>query len=252
MERLNTCFDIGLFIFGLLSVIQIFNEQFQIYFSEKRLTKIGTAVFLVMFALVFLLQQSALTRMITVFLVIGALFISLRICLQVLEQKMLNRVHHSLKNVILQMKLGSGFRRSLELSLHYETSHFMRIWLRKIYDNVVFTQHRTPTFKSQLLLKLISELKLIDKEPNSSLQRLENLYLWLKIQSEFRRKSGKVLSQVRIQSILITTIYFALLFFISEFLGYQKAFQFFPVSFSLMSLGVFTVFYLGRRMKWSL
>lgn len=252
MEFLSGCFDIGLFIFGSLSVIQILKEYFQIYISEELLTKIGTVMFLLVFAMTFLLQQSSVTRMVTVFLVIGALFISFRVVLQFLEQKMLNQVHRSLKNVILQMKLGSGFRKSLELSLSYESSHFMKTWLRKIYDNVVFTQHKTPDFKSQLLLKLISELKQIDKEPNSSLRRLENLYLWLKIQSEFRRKSGKILSQMRIQSLLITVIYIALLFFVSEFLGSQQTFQFFPISFTLMSVGTLTVFYLGRRMKWNL
>lgn len=252
MELFNTCFDIGLFIFGIMSVIQILKTQFEIYFPENLLTKIGTTMFLLLFVLVFLSNQSAVTRMVTVFLAIAGLVLGFKISLHFLEQKMLNQVHHSLKNVILQMKLGCGFRKSLELSLHYESSRFMQNWLRKLHDNVVFTQHKTPVFKSQMLIKLISELQRVDQEPNSSLKRLENLYLWLKIQSEFRRKSGKVLSQIRIQSVLITVIYFALVFFVSQFLGFHQVMRFFPVSFALMGTGVFSVFMLGRRMKWTL
>lgn len=252
MEFFSTTFDIGLFIFGCMSVFGILFFNYQLYFSSKVLTKIGTVAFCLQFGLVFVIRQSAVIRCVSVFAVIAGCLLVMMIYIRILEQQMLNQVHHSIKNVILQMKLGAGFRRSLELSMQYETSPFMKTWLRKIHDNVVFTQHKNLQFRSQLLLKLISELKLADKDQQSAQKRLENLYSWLKIQSDFRRKSGKVLSQIRIQSAFILVIYFATTIFVSRFIGFNEVIRFFPLSVTLMFLGILFVFYFGRKMKWSL
>lgn len=241
------------FIFGTVSAIRTLHWLVQqSWLVKKSMTKIGTTVFLIQFAIIFLTQWPLVFRCLSVFALILLLFVSPVYFRLVRELHLQKTLPHFVKNVVLQMKIGMSFRASLQSAIAFEKSEFNKRIFEKIYEDVVFTQHTKGIFYSQMLLKVVRELKSIDESPSSALQRLENLYSWLKIQSEFRRKSGKILARMRAQSIVVMALFFAVVIFVGNIFGYSSLKTYLSVATAMMLVGTIFTFVIGRRMKWKL
>lgn len=245
-------FDVTLFFVGFVSVIRIlmFHEK-QKTLQVRWLTKIGTTLLFAVFYLSFEWDTSPVIRSLSGFAVISA-FLSLDfIVSKIRNRRLQDQLPFFVQNIVLNMKMGSSFRAAMQSAVEMQTTPQAQKWFATIFENVVFTQQNNPHFLPQLAFKVVRELKSVDQESYQAVSRLENLLLYLRSLSEFRRRSGKALLQVRAQALIIVCLYFAVVLFMTNFIGFDAVFSFLPISAGLMFTGLALVLFFGRRMRWS-
>lgn len=168
------------------------------------------------------------------------------------EEKLLNCLVEKIGTLQLFMQMGSGFRSSFQSLLNNETNQTLEAQLLKMYRIVTFPQQNKAFFRSSRLAFVANELKKVDQCDYGALQRLENLKTYQKILSDFRRKSGKVKSQMYLQIWILSGIFVALLCFIAFMFDPSELVKPIFMSSSLVLIGHFISWRRGRRVKWRL
>lgn len=246
-------FRLILFFFGSYSVFRILCENYQQSFPlNKHMTKIGTTFFLLIFACSFVGNISFLFRSTTAFALILMLFIIPELSKLVTELQMEKLLPYILAQILFQMRLGKSFRTSFLEFIDLESIPHRKKITKSIYENVVFLQQKNRVFRSQLLINSISELQNINKTSHSAQKMLENLYHTVKINEEFRRRSGKVLSRLRVQSLIIAVLFTISVAFSLKFFGSFWVHNYLLPSAALMIIGIFWTFLMGRKISWTL
>ena len=114
-----------------------------------------------------------------------------------------------LDSVILGLQSGKSFRISLHTAIENQ-SGWRRNQLREIYNSLV-TAENVIAVKSSLLKDLQTELGEIDRSQNRTVDQVKALRRHLKLQENFRRRSGQVTQQIKMQAIIVTALFVALL-----------------------------------------
>lgn len=246
-------FQIILFLTGCFSVYRILCELHeQSYACNRHMTKIGTICFLVIFVCCFCFSYSFVFRSLSVFAMILILICLPEFLMLVADLQMEKYLPNFLRQLHFQMQLGKSFRTSFREIIDSETNLKRKKAIEKFYENVVFTQQDKLCFRSKMLLISISELKNIDKTSISAQKRLKNLYEMVKINADFRRRSGKVLIRMRVQSIFIGVLFLLALFFSVQFFGNQWLSKFLIPSTAMMVIGIAWTLLIGRRIQWNI
>lgn len=246
-------FESIVILFASLSVIRMlmFIEE-QNILNKNALTKIGTVAVLFIFIAVKNLPESLVMTVVTAFSPIVLLAISPKFLKTIRERYFERDFKNSLQQILLSMRSGRSFRSSLTQCVQLETNIHHKKIMAQVADFVVFTQHKSNQFRAKTLRKVVFELKKADSDPHLSVLRLENLEKWLKIRSEFRRRSGKVLAQIRIQAVVTLTLYFAVSIFMAMAYEFETFRHLFFISLLLMIVGTTCLFTSGRRLRWRL
>lgn len=239
-------------LFGFSFFIRVL---FEIYknklVSSVSLTKIGTLFLVWMVIGVFLIDVKSIFWLFWIYSPTCLLLFG-KVLLRKHREKQFQKLFlFFLNNILLQMKGGNSFRRAFQLANQSNKGIFCEKF-KQIYDFVVFSQHINANSHPIFLKEVIYELKQVDSHPHKAIQRLTNLRRKHLILEKFRQKSGQVLRQIRIQSLILTGLYFALLTFVSVNYGFKKHLLVISLSFLIFVLGLVGVFAFGRKIKWKI
>ena len=177
--------------------------------DEKSVPKLFLGVVIVLFFITYLTVGSPRAQLLAILAITGAISGSHLVFRQRLRSCIQQRFPDFLNKVILSMKTGLTFRASCERLLA-SPSELWEKWLRATLESQVFLEHPASSdlfwWKSH-----VDELRSIHQAPHRAMGRLESLRRKLRVASEFRRKSGQALLQARLQMVVMTCLYVALI-----------------------------------------
>ena len=154
-----------------------------------------------------------------------------------------------LDSIIARMKMGLGFRESLNLSIEQIDALWIQESLREMQDRMIFAQSIKSLPQSFHFAFLI--LEKTHRDPHQPLKRLQYARDNLKTELLFQTKARQALLQIRIQSLVMATLYLATLIFTVSYSG-TKFLNLILLSSILFVLGSIWVFSVGRKIKWTL
>ncbi len=243
-------FAILLSILGSSIVIRMFESLIaRDLFERAELTKIGTIYCAVVLLLAVALPRSHLWTWFAIFVPLALLALALCALVSRRVAEFKECVGEALALVSLKMKSGRSFRQAFS-EVTIESGPRQRAKLSEIGSAVVFSQQNLRYGGGGFISEVIDELKRIDREPHAAARRLAVFREKLRIESEFRRRSGQVLSRIRAQSLLMTGLYLAIAIFIARKFGFQTNLRIFIASAGLFSVGAFWIWKGGRTLKW--
>lgn len=152
--------------------------------------------------------------------------------------------------VLLGLQTGSSFRVSLLQAIQGQ-SPWARQQHLEIYNSVVMNGSES-RLRSRFLLEVSTEFREMDRAQNKVVDHVRAFRRQIKMEEDFRRRSGQVSQQIRLQAIIVTFLYVALLIYIISQFGFLAHLGLILFSSSLFALGLALIFMLGRRMKWKL
>lgn len=215
--------------------------------AVEAMTKIGTAyLFCELLAVIFLPAPG----FVTISLILHSF---LWLAQQTLTHWRVHRFQRKflliLDQVILGMSSGLSFRQSFE-SAKNRMEPIVQQQLAEIMGHVAFSQQKSSSQTNEFLRDLIEELTLVDQQPHRALQRLQTLRRKLKMEQNFRRRSGQVTQQLRAQAIILSGMYAFLLIFVSQQIGLSRYLNLTLISLMLFSLGLLFILNIGKRFRW--
>jgi len=155
-----------------------------------------------------------------------------------------------ISKIILEMKAGFSFRSSIDKHLSI-SSEVWEKWLRSMIETRVFLR-TTEDFSVHWWSIYLQELQAAEENPHLALTRLENFRQKMKVLSDFRRKSGQALAQARIQMVVMTFLYLALLVLMMTQFQIGSHRRLILASFTLFVCGQLLFWWLGRKRKWKI
>ncbi|WII72733.1 hypothetical protein QJS83_02470 [Bdellovibrio sp. 22V] len=199
----------------------------------------------------FLTASSALSPT-TLWLFIGILLITLKFFPQILRFFLLRRLRSALipllDCVILGLQTGKSFRSSLHAAIDMQ-SGWQRLQLVELFESLHVTQKEIAV-ESALLKDFREELIEIDRSQNRCVEQVRALRRELKMHEDFRRRSGQVTQQIKMQAIIVTALYLALFSFVIVQFGFVAHRFLILFSFFVFSAGLIWIFSVGRRLQW--
>jgi hypothetical protein len=219
------------------------------FFTKSELTKIGTVIFSVIIGAIFFLPKTfvcAWSAIIFPFVIAGIL---LSVAVNRRSKIFRTRFIEVLSLIILKMKSGRSFRQSL-IESSVETDTLMRAKLSEISSVVVFSQQKSRPSSEHFIVEVINEFAEADRQPHSAMKRLCVFRDKLKIEENFRRRSGQVLARTRAQSLIMGGLYLAVLTFMICKFGWKSNSDLMLASFAFFSAGALWIFASGRWLRW--
>ncbi len=238
-------------IFGFFTADRILHEVVgQNILTKKQMTKFGTAYVLVIVSFSFFTSSILVLWMLS-FTPQLVFWIFIAFLKRYRSQKFEERFEEILGLMILKMKSGKAFRSAFSEVISESPYGIQRI-LIDIRDVVVFSQLKNSVKLSAFIKLILIEFVQADQAPHAALKRLVSFRDRLKIQTDFRRKSGQVMQQIRIQSLILSGVYFALFIFVIKRFGFESNHQMILLSVSLFLTGIAFIFYRGNKIKWKI
>lgn len=216
-------------------------------FTPRVFTVLGTFC-MIFFLAIFILCRSPLM----LWLFIGILLITLKLFPLVFRIFLLRRLEGDLlplfDHVILALQTGKSFRQGMLSAIECRQG-WIRNQLRDLFNSVIYGDDAI-VMKSALLKDLQMELLEIDRSNNRVVEQVRSLRRQLKMREDFRRRSGQVTQQIKMQAIIVTVLYLGLLAFVIAQFGGREHANLLLFSNGIFFCGLITVFQIGRRMKW--
>jgi hypothetical protein len=159
---------------------------------------------------------------------------------------------HTLRMVdrlVLGVQSGQSLRTSLK-QLATQESSLLRIPWQNLYHAITF-ENSLAGLGSPSLRRLGEELGRIERSQSKCADQLRALRKQIKTLQDFRRKSGQVTMQIRMQAAVSALLYVALLLFMTTQFGFYGNRGLILASGALFSGGLVTVFVIGRRNRWN-
>lgn len=235
---------------GISFAIRIFTQLAQAnLFAKNELTKIGTAVFFAVFALLLLLSHTRTAAWFAIFVPIAVAVIVLLVLMQRRSKSFRSQIVESLSLMVLKMKSGKSFRSSLS-EVVAESHPGVRVKLTEVASAVAFSQQTNTKASDLFVREIVSELIMVDQNPHAAIKRLSALRDRLRVEDEFRRKSGQVLARIRGQSFMMSGMYFAIFTFMVYRFGWSTNIRSLSISLFLFAIGTAWVWLGGRSLKW--
>lgn len=166
------------------------------------------------------------------------------------QEKLIQR--HTIRvldQLILGVQSGQSLRASLG-SLSQQESILLRVSLENMVHAIVF-EESSKNLRSPALRALFEDLKQIEKSQAKCADQLRALRRNLKIMEDFRRRSGQVSLQIRMQAGISAALFVGLLLFTVLQFGFFQYRSLILTSITLFFAGLVTVFVIGRRMRWT-
>jgi hypothetical protein len=243
-------FALTVSLFGSAFGFRMFHRMIaRQYFEKAEMTKIGTLYLLGVVALALVLPRSHLSLWVAVFSPLAVLSIILFSLVKQRSAKFRRALVDVLTIVSLKMKTGRSFRRALS-EVTAESEPRIRAKLSEIGSVVVFSQQNTVFSSDPFISSFVSELILIDRQPHAATRRLAVFREKIRIEDDFRRKSGQVLARIRAQSYVMTGLYVALAAFMAWKFGWRTNIRLYFISASLFVIGLVWMWRGGRNLKW--
>lgn len=155
--------------------------------------------------------------------------------------------------VSLQMRGGQSFRKACEQSC--ETGNLFVQSQLHLVVLALSDQQKTPDCLQQMppkLRKMVPEFLEIASHSHQLLRRVDLFRKKMKLESDFRRRSGEAAIQIRIQSMITGVLYIGLLIFVIVSNSSEGLYLLILVSLLLFGIGAFWILSVGRSYKWKL
>ena len=192
------------------------------------------------------------THPLTLWILIGILLITLKFFPRFMRFFLLKRLAQGLipffDHVILGLQAGKSFRQAMNSAIEAQAG-WQRNQLRDLYNSIVTSEIKI-VLKSALLKDLQAELLAIDRSQNRCVEQVKALRRQLKLMEDFRRRSGQVTEQMKMQALIVTALYLGLLFFVIKQFGFKNHQSLILISGFIFLIGLLWIFLIGRRMKW--
>lgn len=234
--------------FGYIVSIRLFSALFFRFHLKKKLMDWVFCVLLVFDLMLIFFSAPPIFVWGWHFILFLLLFLSPKAIELFLEGKLRNSAVIFLDQIILTVQAGASLRTAIKYATDQETG-WRHHELLKAYSSLILADEPVP-LRSDFLQELFSELRWIDQTRARVLEQIKSLRWHYKVQEDFRRKSGQVSQQSRIQAIVVSILYVALLIFNVYHFGFFKNMKLIGVSFCLFTAGLILVFAIGRRIKW--
>ena len=234
--------------FGYIIKIRLISALFSRFNFEKN---IQTKTFFVILILDLIIQafisSGGILWCYQITSVITLLFIPS--CLESLLESQLQRiVVPFLDHTILSVQTGISLRNSVKESAN-RFDGWKKYELLKACSSLILSSEEI-NLKSGVLRHLFDEIGWIDRGRNTTLEQLKSLRWHFKVQEDFRRRSGQISQQTRIQAVIMTILYLSLLIFNGFEFGFKEQIGLMLFSGTLFIAGLILVFTIGRRLKW--
>ena len=237
-------------LFGLLFAHRTFTHFIaQNLFDRAFMTKIGTAYFACVIALIIFSPTSHFSLCFAVFFPLAMTGAALSVCVSRRARNFQRDALALMTILILKMKSGRSFRHSLIESTQECESH-MRAKFSEIASVVAFSSQAQTAQSDAFVSELIDEFRVIDQQPHSSLKRLMVFREKIRVEDDFRRRSGQVLARLRAQSFVMCGLYLAVFVFMVTKFGFRANAQALLISVMLFAIGVIWIWLGGRQLKW--
>lgn len=236
---------------GFVFLIRIFQNIADNFGFSKQITRIFEFVIaLLVFFIHFFFHQAPLLTWTS----IGALFVGLKFLPEILYFSLIlelkKRILPLMDQVILGLQSGQSFRTSLHQSIQQQPS-WIRHQLLEIHHSIAMNQTILHS-QNKFLRELTAEWSEMDKSQSKLIDHARAFRRQLKIEEDFRRKSGRVTQQMKMQAIIVTILYLALLIYVISQFGWVQNLLLIAVSAVLFSAGLAWIFMMGRKMKWKI
>ncbi len=190
-----------------------------------------------------------------------ALIGALNLIVRLLSYLVLTRRENSLPlefqafvdRVSLQMRAGHSFRKACEQSCDTGNIYVQQqLTLVSLALSDQKKSHEHIQLMAPKLRKLIPEFLEIASQSHQLLRRVDLFRKKMKMEHDFRRRSGEAAVQIRIQSMITGILYVGLLLFVIISNALQGLYLLILVSLLLFAAGVFWILSVGRSYKWKL
>lgn len=247
-------FVLSVSILGSMIAIRMFSNLIERnLFERSEMTKIGTVYFCSVIMLAVGLPHGYLSLWSAVFIPLAVFAFALASLVRRRAMRFHSAIRVVLASIALKMKSGRSFRQSLS-EVTSESDASLRAKLSEIGSVVVFSQQNDSSRRTLIcdpfIAALVFELREIDRQPHAASRRLAVLREKLRIEDDFRRKSGQVLARIRAQSLVMTGLYVALALFMAWKFDWRANLRIFASSALLFCLGSLWMWCGGRSLKW--
>ncbi|MGZ3743751.1 MAG: hypothetical protein ACXWRA_07860 [Pseudobdellovibrionaceae bacterium] len=217
------------------------------------LSNLQTRIFLLLACLMIFLFLLWNPQPMLLWFLFGIIFILLRLLpyffYSYQEKLIQSQTLRLLDHLILGVQSGESLRSSLVKISHQESS-LLRVSLENLVHAIVL-ENSSAGLKSKSLKTLFDELSRIEKSHSKCADQLRSLRRNLKILEDFRRRSGQVGLQIRMQAAISALLYVGLLFFMITQFGFYQNQELILASLTLFFSGMVTVFVIGRKFQWT-
>ena len=165
------------------------------------------------------------------------------------SQKFRESFSETLSILSMKMKSGRSFRHALGEACA-ESDSKMRAKLSELANAVVFSQQLKRGSRNPFIDEVVEELSRIDQNPHASLKRLAVFRQKLRIEEDFRRRSGQVLARTRAQSFVMTILYVVMFVFMTIKFGWDRNAPTLMSSALLFAIGSVWIYFSGRKIRW--
>ena len=235
-----------------LFAIRMFGQLYQQHLiSKKLLTKIGTLLFSLIFLIHALPLPSELWRWLLLLAGLCLLYGGIHLLIFQREKAFQRKFIFFLDRLLILLRTGWGFRSAFDRIVEEENG-FEKAKLMQFRSSVVFSQHKDEMVLSHSLGEAIREMRRAYGDAHESVRRMENLRRKLKMEHDFRHKSGQILFQIRLQSWILIGLYIALLVIVLVRHGFKFHVGWLLFSLLLFTIGITWTFSIGRRIKWKI
>lgn len=237
-------------VFGLLFALRIyiFNEQNRIFDNQTLKNSLIIIVFLTLLCCSMLFERYFFAW-IAVVAAIFSIAVTIFVTAHVRERRFRQDFVDFTDRLILQVRSGHSFRNSLEVS-NTKTPQSSRLKVEKIIEAVHFSQKIETS--NTFVREIFEELSSVQRFPHKTLDRLCAFRRKMKIEDDFRRRSGRIVRQVRIQIIFLICMYVAVMSFVTIRFGFLENLKIILWSLALFMLGLVGFFYLGVKKQWKI
>jgi Flp pilus assembly protein TadB len=236
-------------LLGFMIALRIFSHlRKSNLLSKDELTKIGTIYFIAVMSAISISSRLRILLWCAIFAPQALLIIMVKVRLHVRARQFRERFRETLTVVFLKMKAGRSFRQSLDEAIG-ESDSLMREKLAEIRSVVVFSQ-QSRGVSDPFVAEVIDEFSRVDRNPHAAIKRLSIFRSKLRIEDDFRHKSGQVLSQIRAQSFIMSGLYLAVAIFVINRFGWSANRVAIVASVCLFTTGLLVIWFGGRRLRW--
>ncbi len=234
----------------LLSYRLISGKQIKKLFTKAARTLMFMATLLFIMLINTLFYSSDFIAWSLILFFVSFLTIVPKIRLYHLDKVFQNHTIILLDEVILNIQAGNSFRSSLVKTANNQNG-IVKVCFLEICNSIAF-----PSFIESINFPSLSFLRQkfqeIDNSHSKILEQLRFLRKNLKIEDNFRRRSGKISLQTQSQSIILSFLQLGLTFFVISHFGIEPCLRFIVTSYILFGIAIVWIFFLGRNPKWDI
>jgi Flp pilus assembly protein TadB len=151
---------------------------------------------------------------------------------------------------ILEMRTGASFRVSLDKARHRSPCPFFKERIHILLQNMAFAAPDQTDNLPKNIANLFSRMIEIDSFSHRQIHRLVTFRKQLRLESEFRHKSGQATRQAKAQAWILIGLYIALLLFVLGHFRFEDTSRLIGVSGLFMFMGVVIMRRMGQKNKW--